>query len=118
MVKKEIDWAVLDSILQFNASKKVCSDILEVSEDTIDRRIREIHDTTFIEYRDRKMGKVKIKLQQKAIEQALAGNATMMIFCLKNLCEWADKIETSTNEKKPFVLQYKLSNDKKPDEIT
>lgn len=91
MRKVEIDWGKLDAILQFKPTLKVCSDIMEVSQDTIEDRIRETHNCTFAEYRDRKMGKVKLKLQQKAIEMALSGNTTMMIFALKNLCDWSDK---------------------------
>lgn len=99
MRKVEIDWGKLDAILQFKPTLKVCSDIMEISGDTIEDRIREVHNCSFGEYRDRKMGKVKLKLQQKAIEMALSGNTTMMIFALKNLCDWSDKIENniSTN---------------------
>jgi len=39
------------------------------------------------------MGRTAVNLQQKAIEQALKGNTTLMIFCLKNLAGWADKVE-------------------------
>ena len=48
---------------------------------------------TFEEYKDSKMDRTRLKLQQKAIIMANNGNATMMIFCLKNLCKWSDKIE-------------------------
>ena len=97
MTKVEVDWRTLDGILQFNASKKLCSEILGVSEDVIERRIRDQYNQTFTEYKESRMGKVKIKLQQKAIESALSGNTTMLIFCLKNLCGWADKIDQQTN---------------------
>lgn len=93
MTKVEIDWEVLNAILQFNPTKIVCADILECSPDVLEARIKEIHGLTFTEYKDKKMGKVKIKLQQKALDMALKGHATMMIFCLKNLCGWADKQE-------------------------
>lgn len=99
MTKKELDWRTLDGILQFNATKKMCAEILAVSEDVIERRIRELYNQTFTDYKDAKMGKVKIKLQQKAIELALAGNVTMLIFCLKNLCGWADRIEQDISTK-------------------
>lgn len=98
-MKKELDWSVLDGILQFNATKPQCASILLMSDDTIDRRIKEKFDCTFEEYKTTKMGLTKIKLQQKAIQMALNGNATMLIFCLKNLCGWADKQETTIEAK-------------------
>ena len=41
--KKRIpfDWEKFDSILQFKPPKHVCSDIMGVSEDVIERRIKE-----------------------------------------------------------------------------
>ena len=88
--RKEIDWGKLDAILQFRPPLKTASEILEVSHDTLERRIKEKYDMTFTEYRDLKMGRVVLKLQQKAITDALAGNNTMLIFCLKNICGWSD----------------------------
>lgn len=89
----------LDAMLQFKVTKGFCADYMEVSEDTIDRRIKKYHNMTFKEYHALKLQRTGIKLQQKAVEQALSGNATMMIFCLKNLAGWADKqeIETTSN---------------------
>ena len=39
--KVEFDWDKFDSILQFKPPKQVCSDILGISEDSIERRIKE-----------------------------------------------------------------------------
>ena len=64
---------------------------------------------TFGEYHELRMENTATKLQQKAIEMALKGDRTMMIFCLKNLAKWADKIDTdhtSGGDKIPF--NYKL----------
>lgn len=91
MPKIELDWGKLDAILQFNPTLVICAELLEISIDTIERRIKDAHNCTFLEYKNRKMGLVKIKLQQKAITMALGGNTAMMIFTLKNLCGWADK---------------------------
>jgi hypothetical protein len=87
----EIDWDKLNVILQFKPTREVCSDILGVSHDTLEARIREKYDCTFQDYRARKMAPVKIRLVKTAIEKAMRGDNTMLIFCLKNLCGWADK---------------------------
>lgn len=88
--KIEINYDKLDALLQFKVTKGFCADYLGVSEDTIDRRIKEDHGKTFSEYHELKIARTGLKLQQKAIEAALAGNTTLMIFALKNISKWSD----------------------------
>jgi hypothetical protein len=39
-------------------------------------------------------------------------NVTMLIFCLKNLCGWSDKIEHGFDkDKKTILLKYNLEQD-------
>ena len=100
MPKTEIDWKELDALLQFKVSNEFCADYLGTSTATIIRRIREEHDMTFSEYHRIKMQRTSVKLQQKAIEQALSGNSnSVMIFALKNLANWTDKNEVQTTAK-------------------
>jgi len=105
MAKKQLDYSALDALLQFKTTKRFCADYLGVSEDTIERRLKEDHNSTFKEYHQLKMGRTAVNLQQKAIEQALKGNTTMMIFCLKNLAGWADKQEIQQTTES-VVIQY------------
>lgn len=99
-MKRDFNWSVLDSILQFNATKPQCAAMLETSDDTIDRRIKKEYGLTFEQYKETKLGLTKIKLQQKAIQLAVGGNAVMLIFCLKNLCGWKDRFESEIDMKK------------------
>ena len=78
--KVEVDYKVLDALLQFKVPLYFVADYMGVSRDTIIRRLREDHDMTYAEYHDLRLQRTATKLQQKAIEMALAGNATMMIF--------------------------------------
>lgn len=104
--KKEINWDKLDALLQFKVTKSFCADYLETSEDTLERRIKKKHGVTFSEYREKKAQGMGLKLQQKAIQMAMSGNVTMMIFCLKNIANWTDKTETehSSNTEKPVSI--------------
>lgn len=95
--KNEINWEILNALVQFKVTKGFCADYLDISEDTIERRIKENFDMTFTEYNKLKMSKTGYKLQQKAISMALDGNTVMMIFALKNLANWTDKNEVETN---------------------
>ena len=96
VARVEINWAKLDSYLQLKASKKACAILLEVSEDTIERRIKEKHDCTFTDYAAVKFEPVKLKLVQKAISKAMSGDNTMLIFSLKNLCGWSDRQDVTS----------------------
>jgi hypothetical protein len=100
----DFDWPVLDAMLQFKVTKKFCADYLGVSEDTIDRRIKDKHNMKFSDYHELKMSRTGLKLQQKAIEMALKGNTTMMIFSLKNLAKWSDNVDIGVSGPIQVVL--------------
>ena len=92
------DWTRLDAILQYKASLADSAEIMQVSEDTIEKRIKDKYKITFTEYRDKKMSTVRLSLVQKAIHMAKAGDRTMLIFCLKNLCGWNDVYQQEINQ--------------------
>jgi len=106
--KVELDYVKLDALLQFKATKRFCAEYIGVSEDAIDRRLREEHNMTFTEYHAMRLERTAVKLQQKAIEMALAGNTVMMIFSLKNLAGWSDKLETRVDS---TLIQINIDND-------
>jgi hypothetical protein len=86
-------WDKLDGLLAYKSSMVVCAEMLDVHENTIKNHIKKRFNQTFTQYSDRKLSRTRVKLVQKALEQAYSGNSTMLIFCLKNLCKWADKSE-------------------------
>jgi hypothetical protein len=95
--EKEIDWKLLDSILQFGARLIDCSEMLEVSDDTIQRKIKDSFDCTFSEYRERKMSKMRMKLLQKQFDVAMSGNVALLIWLGKQHLNQSDKQEQSIN---------------------
>ena len=96
-VKIDIDFKVLDALMQFKVTKGFVADYMGVSEDTIDRRIRESSGLTFTAYGKLKQQRTGLKLQQKCIELALGGDRTLMIFALKNMADWTDKIDSNVD---------------------
>ena len=104
--RAEVDFVALDALLQFRVTLSFCSDYLNVSPDTIQRRIKEKFGMNFGEYHNLKMQRTAVKLQQKAIEEALKGNTVMMIFALKNMAGWSDKQEVNQT-----VQEIKISSD-------
>jgi AraC-like DNA-binding protein len=108
--EKELDWKVLDAILQYGAKLIDCAEILGLSDDTVQRKIKAEYGCTFSEYRDSKMSRTRVKLMQKQIEVALSGNVPMLIWTGKQYLGQTDKAESSMSieSTQPIVLAYKL----------
>lgn len=99
----EVNFKELDALLQFKVSKSFVADYLGVSEDTIDRRIKEKFNMTFTQYKALRSGTMSIKLQQKAIQMAVAGDKTMLKFALKNMSGWTESVEEK-NQSQEIVI--------------
>ncbi len=104
----ELNQENLVKLMQFRPTLKETSNYFGVSEDTIERRIKKFEKLTFAEFKEKHSLKVKHKLIDKALEMAMAGNSTMMIFCLKNYCKWTDKAEEEINNE-PRVMKLAYS---------
>lgn len=102
-----LDWKLLNSILQYGATILDCSDICEISEDVIQKRIKKEYKMTFTEYRKKKMSKTRLKLRQKQTEMALAGNVALLIWLGKNMLGQSDKVEEHTGGK----IEVKITKD-------
>lgn len=108
---KEFDWSKLDAILQYKASLEDAAEIMNCHIDTIVKKIRKDYNLTFSEYRDKKMAKVRLSLVQKAIHMAQNGDRTMLIFCLKNLCQWTDGYSHDVNQKNENINKLVIQID-------
>lgn len=100
----EIDMEELSALCRLKPTLKDCAAFFKCSEDTIERRIKEATGKTFAEFREQNMVFTRYDLVRRAIQKASSGDNTMLIFCLKNLCGWADKpaIEEIRNEDEEF----------------
>lgn len=89
----EIDEHQLRGLCRLKPTLKDVAAFFNCSEDTIERRCKELGSKTFADFRDKNMVHTRFSLVRKAIQKAEGGDNTMLIFTLKNLCGWADKIE-------------------------
>lgn len=105
---KPIDYTVLEALMQFKLTKAFVADYLKISTTTLDTRIKEQYNMTYTELGELKQQGVARKLQQKAIEMALKGDRTMLIFSLKNMAKWSDKIEQKQTTES---IHIKIDND-------
>lgn len=106
--KKEINEIQLRAFLRLKPSLDDTAAFFDCDTRTIERFIKSNFEVTFAEFRDQNMVHTRHRLVQKAIQEALREkcNTAMLIFCLKNLCGWKDKIEHSAEELQPILFAY------------
>lgn len=86
----EVDWHKIDMYCSYKMSLEDVAFLCGCTMETIEQKIKKQWECTFLEYRAKKVVALKVKLIQKALEMAEAGDRTMLIFSLKNLCKWCD----------------------------
>lgn len=109
----QIDKSALEAMMQFKVTKEFVADYFGVSISTLFRYIRDEYEMTFRELNDLKVQKIGLQLQQKIIQEALKGNTAALIFSLKNISKWTDKIESTVQheikedeDEAPVELDY------------
>ncbi len=79
--------------IPFVTEEAIC-EVLKISRTTLQRRIREVHDSTFESYKKQKHEGMKMRLAGKQFESAMKGNTTMMVWLGKQWLGQTDKQET------------------------
>lgn len=88
----------------FDACSETCALELGVCRSTLEKLIRKKFDQTFDEYKKPQLQKTVLRLKQKMISKGLAGDNVCLIFTLKNISDWSDKVEHKTTEEKQNIL--------------
>jgi len=114
----EIDAEQLNKILKLRPTINDCAAIFNCSVKAIERFIRREYDRTFTEQRDRQVSFTKNKLIQKALTLALEGDTKMLIFALKNLCDWSEKHEVTGEINVNSITDLLMSADQDALDIT
>ena len=94
----KINWEKLDAMLMFDASLNTCAMELGCCHDALEGAVKREKDMTFGEYKKLQLGKTVLRLKQKMIQMGLGGNVASLIFSLKNLSDWKEKVENSIAE--------------------
>ena len=110
--KVEIPIDILNTACQFDANMNQVLELLDrkgikTTDATVNNFCKRMFGMTFLEYKDKRFDYTRLMLKQKAMNMANNGNVTMLIFCLKNLCKWTDRVEsnvTATVEMVPKVV--------------
>jgi len=78
--------------MRMKPTLKDVANFFQCSEDTIENYIKAKWGKRFSEFRDENMVFTRFNLIRTAIAKAEKGDNVMLIFCLKNLCGWRDKL--------------------------
>ena len=90
----EINWDEAEKIAGLGPSKEVLADYLGVSVQVLDLRCKKEYGLTGLEFIQRFMAPMKMRLLSVAIEEAIKKrNSTLLIFLLKNYCDMTDRKE-------------------------
>lgn len=111
--KAKVDIDQLAVFCRLKPTLEDCAAFFKCSPDTIQRAIKRHTKLTFAEFRNQNMVHTRHTLIRNAINRANNGSDTMLIFCLKNLCNWRDRNETvhdvrdAVQDIKGMAEQYK-----------
>jgi hypothetical protein len=112
--RKEIDFAQLEKLVYLQCTAVECAGFFDISEDTLDLRIKDAGYDNFTDYFKKHSQGGKISLRRWQFRLAEKGNAAMLIWLGKQYLGQTDKSEISTFEGKPFQLSYDIK--KKPED--
>lgn len=107
----EKDWQQVEQMCAIHCRKEEICAIIGVSEDTLERRIKEKYGIRYAEYFEQKSSGGKMSLRRRQYTQAMDGNTTMLIWLGKQWLGQSDEIKHSGSVK--FDLAYSLDEDEK-----
>lgn len=108
-IEKAFNWPRLDATLSLGCSISEAVGIMEISRETIVRKIRDRYDMTFEEYKDVRMARRKMSLRQRMWRAAEEGNVTAMIWLSKNELGMTDKFSAEISETQNHVIKFAYS---------
>ena len=89
--------------MRMKPTLKDVANFFQCSEDTIENHIKAKWGKRFSEFRDENMVFTRFNLIRTAIQKAEKGDNVMLIFCLKNLCGWRDKLPEEEQQQDPYA---------------
>ena len=93
-------WKLLDSLIIWSAHFEYIAEQLGISEDTLNKRVKDRYGTTLTEYRNKKKEQIKINIRKAQYDLGVTQkNPTMLIWLGKNECGQSDKQEVSNTQK-------------------
>ena len=89
--KIEIDFDMVKKLCAIQCTGQEIADVLDVSYDTLERRVKEVHQISFADYIKKHSANGKMSLRRKQHEVAMNGNTTMLVWLGKQYLGQTDK---------------------------
>lgn len=86
-------WAQVDGMCAIQCTAEEICGVMNVSQDTLERLVKDEHGVTFAEFYEKRSSKGKMSLRRLQWKSAEAGNVTMQIFLGKQMLGQKEKIE-------------------------
>lgn len=96
---KDINPQQLKALMRLKPSLADTAAFFECTERTIENVVKTHFSLTFFDFREQNAVHSRLSMIRKAISKAEAGDNCMLIFCLKNLCGWKDRYDTTSSVK-------------------
>lgn len=103
--KKEIDYTKLDAMCAIHCTGEECAAILNIDYDTLNKCLKRDGHIGFTEYFRIKGSNGKMSLRRKQYDQAMSGNATMLIWLGKQWLGQLDKAE-EIKQTAPIKIEF------------
>lgn len=88
------EWKIIENLCAIMCTGEEIASVLNVSYDTLERRVREKYKTSFAEYIKKHSAKGRTSLRRMQYRTAESGNATMQIWLGKQYLGQSDKVES------------------------
>ena len=89
--KIEIDFEMVKKLCAIQCTGQEVADVLDVSYDTLERRVKEVYQISFADYIKKHSANGKMSLRRKQHEVAMNGNTTMLVWLGKQYLGQTDK---------------------------
>ena len=106
----EIDWDEVEKLCALHCTAEEIANFINVSTDTLSRRIKEQYNMSFIDYYSKYSHRGNVSLRRKQMELAMSGDRVMLIFLGKNYLGQSD------NPDKVELDYKKFNHDKEIDD--
>ena len=87
------EWGYIENLCGLMCTGEEIAGFLGVSYDTLEKRIREVHDCSFTDYYKRHSAKGRVSLRRSQFKAAEGGNATMLVWLGKQYLGQTDKVD-------------------------
>jgi len=101
----------LQALLRMRPSLEDTAAFFQCGTTTVEEHIKNEHGITFRELRDQCFVHTRYDLVRRAINKAQSGDNQMHIICLKNLCNWREKVDHSGEIENTQVINIKIDSD-------